>query len=455
MRPRMERRMGPAVGRWERWLAALVLWALAAGAWAALPIEHWVRPDGVRVYLVRSDALPMLDVRLEVDGGSRRDPPGRAGLAAATARMLASGIAAHGGQSALDENALAEAWADLGAQWSATATLDRFSISLRTLTRPDVLDRAVSLLARQLAAPAFDAAVWARERERLVAAWREAQTQPDTLAQRRFAQAVYRGHPYGAEATPDTWAAIDPAAMRDFYRRHARVCDARITLVGAVDRAQADAIAARLLAGWAAHGCEPLQPVPEVEPLAASVTVREPFANAAQAQILIGRPGVARHDPDYLALQLANHIFGGGGFTSRLMREIRERRGLTYGVYSYFLAGRHAGAFTIGLQTRPDQAAQAVALVHEALRRFTAEGPTDDEIAAAKASLINGFALRLDSNRKILDQVAAIAWSDLPLDELETWRARVAALDRETVMRAWRRVIDPDRLVTVVVGPNP
>jgi zinc protease len=169
----------------------------------------------------------------------------------------------------------------------------------------------------------------------------------------------------------------------------------------------------------------------------------------------VGAPGIARNDPDFLALQLANHILGGGGFTSRLMREIREQRGLTYGVYSYFLAGRHAGAFTVALQTRPEQAALAVQLVHESLRRFTREGPTDDELAAAKEALINGFALRLDSNRKVLDQVAAIAWSDLPLDELETWTARVAAVDRETLMRAWRRVIDPDRMVTVVVGGQP
>ena len=422
---------------------------------AALPIEHWTLPNGARVDWVRSDALPMLDVRLEDYGGSRRDPAGQAGLAAATALMLGRGIEARDGQPALDENALTEAWADLGAQWSAVATLDRFSVSLRTLTRPDLLERAVALAARQLAAPAFDAAVWARERDRLVAAWREAQAQPDTLARRRYAEAVYRGHPYGVDATPDTWAAIDRAALQDFYRRHTRACDARVTLVGPIGREQAESIANRLLAGWAAHGCAPLPAVPEVAPLERAQDLRLPFPGAAQAQILIGRPGIARRDPDYLPLLLANHIFGGGGFTSRLMREIREQRGLTYGVYSHFLAGRHAGAFTVMLQTRPDQADLAVSLVRESLRRFTAEGPTDDEIAAAKTSLIQGFALRLDSNRKVLDQVAALAWSDLPLDELDTWTARLAAIDRDTLMRAWRRVIDPERLVTVVVGGQP
>ena len=443
---------------WRAAVLALLTWGLALGtpaAWAGPVIDHWVRPDGARVFLVRNEALPMLDVRLEFDGGSRRDPPAQAGLAAAVASMLGKGTAAWGGQPARDEEALAEAWADLGAQWSASATLDRFSIALRTLTRPDVLEPAVALLAQQLAAPLFDEAVWARERQRLEAAWHQAQAQPETRAQRLYAEAVYRGHPYGREATPATWAAIDAAAMRGFWQRHARACEARLTFVGAVDRAQADAIAARLLAGWSAHGCAPLPPLPDVEPLPAARSITEPFAGAAQAQILIGQPGVARRDPDYLALQVANHIVGGGGFTSRLMRELRERRGLTYGVYSYFLAGRHAGAWTVTMQTRPDQAQQAVALIHEVLRRFAEEGPTPQELAEAQRSLVQGHVLKLDSNRKIADQVAALAWAELPLDELDTWPRRVQALTREELMRAWRRVIDPQRLVTVVVGGAP
>lgn len=434
------------------WLAALLLVRPVA---AAPVIEHWTRLDGARVYLVRSEALPMLDVRLEFDGGSRSDPPGQAGLAAAAALMLGKGAAAYADQPARDEEALAEAWADLGAQWSATATLDRFSIALRTLTRPDVLQPALALLAQQLAAPTFDAAVWARERQRLVAAWQQAQAQPEVRAQRLYAQAVYRGHPYGAEATPESWSAIDAAALHAFWQRHARACTARLTLVGAISRAQAEALATQLLAPWQTRPCEPLPPLPEVEPLPAAVTLAEPWAGAAQAQILIGQPGVARRDPDLVALQVANHIVGGGGFTSRLMHELREKRGLTYGVYSAFLPGRHAGAWTVAMQTRPEQAAQAVALIHEVLRRFSREGPSDEELQQAQRALVLGHALKLDTNRKVADQVAALAWAELPLDELATWPQRVQALTRQDLLRAWRRVIDPERLVTVVVGAAP
>lgn len=440
-----------------RWLRALgwgwCLAGLAGVAQAALPIQHWVHANGAQVYWVRTDGLPMVDVQVDVDGGSRRDPQGQAGLASATAGLLLKGVALPGGGGE-DENALADAWADLGAQWSVDATSDRLSFRLRSLTRGDLMTRAVALAARQLAYPAFPDAVWVRERERLVAAWEEAQTRPATLAGRRFAQAVYGDHPYGWSADPTSWAAISAADMRSFYRRHARLCDAKVTVVGQVDDRQVDALVSTLLAGWQDHGCEPLPDLPEVRPLVAAQDVRLPF-KAAQAQILVGQPGVARSDPDFLALTLGNHILGGGGFTSRLMRELREKRGLTYGVYSSFSPGRHAGAFAVTLQTRPDQAAQATDLVHSVLRRFVAEGPTPQELQEAKTSLVQGFPLRLDSNRKLLGNVASLAWNGLPLNYLDTWTQQVQAIPLAQVRQAMQRVLQPDRDVTVVVGGAP
>ncbi|HEX5806868.1 MAG TPA: pitrilysin family protein [Macromonas sp.] len=435
------------------WLGLLCLAGLNT-AWAGLPIQHWTHASGAQVYLVETRNLPMLDVQIDVDAGSRRDPVEQAGLAAATAQLLDSGVAASGDQPALDENALTEAWADLGAEFGASATLDRFSVRLRSLTDPALLQPALQLAARQLGQPAFPAPVWARERQRLVAAWQEAQTRPDTLSERRFSQAVYGNHPYGQEATPDTWSRIEVTDMKAFYRRYAQACDARVTLVGATDRAGADRLVQTLLAGWAAHGCQPRPALPEVAPLAAPLSVNEPFA-AAQAQVLVGQPGVARSDPDYFALTVGNHILGGGGFASRLMHEIREKRGLTYGVYSSFMPGRHAGAFTVGLQTRPDQAAQAVALIQSELRRFVLDGPTDKELAEAKAALFNSFALRVDSNRKLLDNVAGLAWNGLPLNYLDTWQQQVQGVTREQVRRAFQRVLQPEKMVTVVVGAKP
>lgn len=435
-------------------LVAIVLLAACAWAQAAIPIQHWRHPSGAQVYLVETHAIPMLDVNINVDGGHRRDPPGQEGLAAATAGMLGAGTLAHDGRPALDENQLGEAWTDLGATFSAQASGERFSLSLRTLTEPAVLHEAVTLAAHQMAAPAWPEPVWRRDRERSQQALREAETRPGTHAERAFAQAVYGDHPLGRRTTPHTLQAIEVADMRAFYRRHVVACRAKVTLVGAVDRQMADEVVGRLMAALAPHGCPALPPLPEVRPLAAPVHVRIPF-EAAQAQVLIGQPGIARADPDYFPLFVGNYILGGGGFVSRLMTEVRERRGLTYGVYSYFAPGVQPGPFEVGLTTRPDQAEEAVALVHEVLARFVQEGPTEQELQVAKDNLINGFALRIDSNRKWLANAANIAWHDLPLDYLETWTQRVQAVTVDDVRRAFQRVVHPQRLVTVIVGGRP
>ena len=201
-------------------IAARTLFAWAAGlfihsiALAAIPIQHWTQPSGAQVWLVESPAIAMLDVQMDFDAGSRRDPPAQAGLAGVTASMLDKGVLAKGGAPALDENALNEAWADLGAQFGAGATADRMNFSLRSLTEPDLLDKAVALAARQMAEPAFPDPIWQRERERLNAAIRESNTRPATLAGRAYSQAVYGTHPYGYEMTEATLARISVADMQ-------------------------------------------------------------------------------------------------------------------------------------------------------------------------------------------------------------------------------------------------
>lgn len=434
--------------------AVWLLLSLALPAHAAMPIEHWTHASGARVYLVSSPSIPMLDVQLDFDGGSRRDPAAQAGLASATAGLLSAGVAAQPGLPALDENQLSEAWVDLGAQFEAQASSDRFSLSLRTLTEPDLLERAVALAARQLAAPAWPDAVWQRDRERTLAALKEADTRPATQAARAFGRAVYGSHPYGFEPVVATLNAISVADMRAFYRRHVVACRAQVTLVGAVDRARADRIVDQLVGAVQPHACTDLPAVAPVLPLAQAVNAQLPF-DAAQAQVLMGQPGMARNDPDFFPLFVGNYILGGGGFVSRLTTEVREKRGLSYSVYSYFAPGLHAGAFQIGLTTRPDQAAQAVAVARSVVRQFVEQGPTEAELQAAKDFLINGFALRIDSNRKLLDNVANIAWNGLPLDYLDTWTAQVQRVSVADIRRAFQRVLQPERMVTVVLGARP
>jgi zinc protease len=427
-------------------------------AHAGLPLQHWTQPGGAQVWLVESPAIPMVDVALDFDAGDRRDPPAQAGLASVMAGMLSKGVAARGTDPALDENHLGEAWADLGASFGADAGSDRLSFSLRSLSYPDLLGRAAALAARQIGEPSFPEAIWTRERERLAASLREANTKPATVAGRAFAQAVYGDHPYGYEMTEATLARISVADLRALHARAIAPCRAKVSLVGALNRAQADALVTQLLsrlpAGDAAACAAPLPVVPEVAPLAAAQERRIAF-DSAQAHVFIGQPGYRRDDPDFFPLLVGNYTLGGGGFVSRLTQEVREKRGLSYSVYSYFAPGMHAGAFVVGLQTRPDQAEQALKVSREVLAKFVAEGPTPEELQAAQDNLIGGFALRIDSNRKLLDNVANIAWHQLPLDYLDHWTQQVAKVTVADVRAAFARKLQPQRMVTVVLGGSP
>jgi zinc protease len=424
--------------------------AFLSPAWAALPIQKWQQPSGAQVWFVESPGLPIVDVEIDFDAGDRRDPADKSGLAGVTASMTSKGIEARNGQPALDENQLGEAWADLGAGFGSSAGQDRMSFTLRSLTYPDLLQKAVALGARELGEPSFPDDVWQRERQRMVASIREANTRPGTIAARTFNQAVYGTHPYGYDTTEESLAKITVQDMRGFYRA-IQPCRAKVSVVGAVKREQADQIVTTLLSRLPAGACQPLPAVPEVSALSGAAERNVPFASA-QAHVLIGQPGYKRTDPDYFPLLVGNYILGGGGFVSRLSEEVRQKRGLSYSVYSYFAPGMHAGAFTLGLQTRPDQAAQAVQVSRDVVRRFVAEGPTEAELKAAKDFMIGGFALRIDSNRKLLDNLANIAWYDLPLDYLDTWTRQVEKVTAADIRAAFARKLQPERMVTVVVG---
>jgi zinc protease len=424
--------------------------AVAFPAAAALPIQKWQQASGAQVYLIESPSLPIVDVEVDFDAGDRRDPADKAGLAQAAADMTSKGVAARNGDPALDENQLGEAWADLGAGFGASAGQDRMSFTLRSLTYPDLLNKAVALASRELGEPSFPDDVWQRERQRWQAGIREANTKPGTVAERAFGHAVFGTHPYGNDVTEESLSHIGVQDMRDLYRV-IQPCRAKVSVVGAVSRAQADQIATTLLSRLPQGTCQALPAVPEVSPLTAASERDIPFAST-QAHVLIGQPGYKRSDPDYFPLLVGNYILGGGGFASRLMEEVRQKRGLSYSVYSYFAPGMHAGAFTLGLETRPEQAAQAVQVSRDVLRRFVAEGPTPAEMKAAKDFMVGGFALRIDSNRKLLDNVANIAWYDLPLNYLDTWTQQVEKVTAPEIKAAFARKLQPDRMVTVVVG---
>lgn len=433
---------------WRLLRAVLVLGSglFAMPALAVLPIESWTTASGTRVLFVRADAIPMLDLQIDFDAGGRLVAPERLGLASMVNAMLAKGAGE------LDEAAIAEGFALTGAGRGGGAGDDSASVSLRSLTSEPQLSRAVELLALLLAKPTFPQPVLEREKARVIASLRESATRPETLVRRNFGALLYGDHPYGRHADPETVAAIGRDDLVRFHAAHYSARRAVISMIGAITRERAAAIAEELTRGLpAGTDSPPLAPLPGA-PGRAERRIEHP---ASQSHVLVGQRGIARGDPDFFALTVGNYVLGGGGFVSRLYGEVREKRGLVYSVSSYFSPQIQPGPFVIGLQTRKDQADQALGVVREVLERFVREGPTAEELAAAKSNLIGGFALRIDSNGKILAQLSAIGFYGLPLDWLERWTDRVAAVTLNDVRAAFERHIRPDAMVTVVVGAPP
>lgn len=435
-------------------LLAGVLSLAAVVAQAATPIEKWTQPNGTSIWLASSMGIPMVDIQIEFDAGGRRDPVNKMGLASSVSALAGKSVLAWKDKPALDEAALGDAWADLGAEFGVSSDEDTFSFQLRSLTYPDVLPKAVSLAAQQIAAPAFDKTIAARELEKSIAALKEAQTQPDYVAGVEFTKAVFGSHPYGHVTTEESLKAISVDDLSQFYKTQLNPCHAKVSVVGALTHEQTDKIVTELLEGLQVAGqkdCPSLAAVEDPPKLTAAVKKEIPF-DSAQAQVMIGQPAMKRSDPDFFPILVGNYILGGGGFVSRLTEEVREKRGLSYSVYSYFSARQNVGEFMISLQTRPDQAQQAVDVSMQVLKDFVEKGPTEAELKAAKDNLIGGFALRIDSNRKLLSNIANMARNGLPLDYLDVWTKRVDAITADDIKRAFQAKLDPNTMATVVLG---
>lgn len=411
-------------------------------AHAGPKIEHWVAPSGARVFFVENHDLPILDVQADFVAGTAYDPVGKSGLASMTRGLLDLGV------EGMDETQIASRLADLGAKLSGGADMDRASVSLRTLSAADKRLPAVDILRAVLVSPQFPEATFEREQARSVAALKEALTRPDAIAGKAFWSAMYPGHAYGQQATPESVADIEHADLPAFYRTHYTAARASLAIVGDLSRADAEALAQQLTAALPAGTGAAALPAPLL-PVAVEQRIAHP---AAQAHVLIGLPAIKRGDPDIFPLLVGNYSLGGGGFVSRLMKEVRDKRGFAYSVYSYFHPMALPGPFQIGLQTKKAQANDALKLTRDVLTSFLAEGPSEIELKAAKQNLVGSFPLRLDSNRKILENVAVIGFYRMPLDYLDRYAENIEKVTSADIKAAFSRHVQPGHLVTVVVA---
>ena len=420
----------------------LILIGLSGAAQAALPVQTWTAQSGAKVLFVESRSIPMLDVNIDFDAGGRYDPADKAGLSDMVSSMLGLGA------QDLNEEQIANGFADVGAQRGNHADSDRAGGSLRTLSSKVEREAAVTLFATLLQTPTFPEDVLKREKERSVAALKEAETKPEAIAGIAFSKAMYGAHPYGLSAKPGSVAAISRADIEAFYKANYAARRAVVTMIGDISRPEAEAIAEQLTANLPAGATPPVIP-PVGTPDAAPKLIAHP---ASQAHILVGAPALKRGDPQYFPLMVGNYILGGGGFVSRLMNEVREKRGLAYSVYSYFMPLKDEGPFQIGLQTKKEQSGEALAIVKSVLADYVAKGPTETELKAAKDNLVGGFPLRIDNNRKILDNLAVIGFYNMPLDYLDTWVANVQKVTVAEIKADFAQRVKPDALASVVVG---
>ncbi|MGY6217191.1 M16 family metallopeptidase [Methylolobus aquaticus] len=426
-------------------LSLALCWALACGAAQAVPeIKTWVTTNGARVYFAQTEGLPLVDIRVLFDAGSARDGD-KFGLATLTSTLLDSGAAD------LDADAIAQRLEGVGAILSTGASRDSASVSLRSLTQPELLRTALAVTKAILLQPRFAEQDFERDKKRTLLAIQQREEGPDDVGGILFFETLYGNHPYAhpKEGNADTVAKLTREDLVGFFKQHYVARNARVIIVGDLKWSQAEGIADELV-GSMPEGNVPPTLAP-VEPAPTGKTVRRNFASE-QTHVFAGQIGMRMGDPDFFPLYVGNHILGGSGFASRVVKEIREKRGLSYSAYSYFFPFRQSGPFMMGLQTRNDQAAQAIEVLQQTLRDFIAKGPTDEELTASKKNITGGYVLKLDSNSKLTEQIASIAFYDLPLDWLNTYIPRVEAVTKADIQRVFQARIRPDALQTIVVG---
>ncbi|MEN8177986.1 MAG: pitrilysin family protein [Pseudomonadota bacterium] len=428
------------------WRVSLILCLIfpVTALMAGPVIQSWQTANGAKVLFVPAPEIPMLDVRMVFDGGSARDGD-QPGVTSFTNTLLSQGAADWSAQQ------IAERMEDVGARLEVGSLRDMAWVSVRTLTEPKALNTALETMAAVLAQPRFAGNDVERERQSILASLLQDEQSPGSIGKKLLYKKVYGDHPYALdpEGTRESVKAIKRENLIATHKRLYVARNAIVAIVGAVDRAQAESIAESITEKLPAG--EHVPPLPEVTPVAAALEEKIEFPST-QAHLSVAQPGSKRGDKDYFTLYVGNHVLGGSGLVSILSEEVREKRGLSYSVYSYFMPMREPGLFQLGLQTKNSQAEEALQVLRETLRKFVAEGPSADQLLAAKQNITGGFPLRIASNSKIVEYLAVIGFYDLPLDYLDTFIGKVEAVTAEQIRDAFQRRIDPERMVTVQVG---
>ena len=410
----------------------------------ALPeITTWQTDKGVKVLYVNTPELPIIDLALSFDAGSARDGT-MPGLSTMMHAILDKGT----GKLSADE--VAAKFEDVGAQFGVSVDLDRSSATLRSLSDDELFDNALEMFISVVTRPSFPKRDFEREVKRLLISLEDSEQRPGSIVSKTFFQLLYEQHPY-AQPKSGTKESVSEITLKDVKQFHSQYINANNTvlaIVGDVSHTDAEAIAAKVSKALPLGNAQKQIQAVEISSLAKK-SVDFP---SQQAHVRMGQTGIQRGHPDYFNLYVGNHVLGGGGFTSRLVKEVRSNRGLSYSVYSYFLPYLQEGPFMLGLQTRNDQVAEAIEVCQQVLADYIENGPTKEELALSKQNIINGFPLRVDSNKDLLGYLSLIGYYDLPLTYLDDFKTNIEQVTLEDVKNAFRKHLDLDKFVTVVVG---
>lgn len=409
----------------------------------ALEIQSWETEQGTRVMFVQAPQLPMVNLSVLFDAGSARDgeQPGKARL---LNELLMEGAGDR------DADALARHLESRGIEISTRISRDIAWINMRSLSDKVILTAALDTLAEVIARPRLDEAAIARVKERTLAELRLSHQSAEEVADQVLKQALYGKHPYAHDPLGNeaSLGALSESQLREFHDRYYTAANAVIALVGNVDRGQAELLVNRLVSSLPkGKKAEPL-----AQPHRPRATTQRKIFPASQTHIHMGMLGISRKDVDYFPLLVGNHILGGSGLTSIMGEEVRNKRGLSYGISTHFSPLSVQGPWILSAQTKNEQADSTRELMVALYRDFVDEGPTRKQLEAAKKHLVGGFPLKLSSNKKILQRIALMGFYDLPMDWLDTWSDRVQQVTASQIRRSFRRRMPVKHLVTVMVG---
>ncbi|MDQ7074774.1 MAG: pitrilysin family protein [Gammaproteobacteria bacterium] len=428
----------------KRLLLSFTLLLVAPLAVAVPQIQHWQTKNGAKVLFVPSTALPIVDLRVVFAAGSVRDN-GLSGVAKLTNNLLDTAAGD------LNAQQIATQLEGVGARLGLESLRDMAVLSLRSLREERFFKPAFEVFNTILQQPRFEQSEIDRIRKQMLISLKNAKQSPSALASKAFYKAVYGTHPLASPpgGTEESLPVIQREQILAFYQRFYVAKNAVIAIVADLDRAAAEALAERISSGLpTGEKAAALPPIPELKK-AQLIRIQFP---SKQSHISIGQAGMSRTDVDFYPLYVGNHTFGGSGFSSRLMQEVREKRGLAYSVYSYFSPMEQAGPFEMGLQTRNDQVEESLEIVNRELQKFITEGPSAEELDASIRNITGAAPLRIDSNKKLVQYLAMIGFYHLPLDYLDKFDQRITSVSLEQVTTAFQQRLHPDKMVTVIVG---